>query len=352
MKKLTGALIGCGAIAREHLAAVRELENVEMIAVCDLSEARAESTAERYGIPHWYTRHDLMLREHQPNLVHITAPPATHVPLSLYCLSAGLNVLCEKPVTTRRDDFGALKTLAEQKRCYLLENQNLRYHSSIRRIQDLSTSGALGDLLDVQIFFSLNLVGRASPYIDRNVLHFGVTLPGGVIGDFLTHIAYLAYVFAGPATDVRTIWSKRAKDTPLPWDEFRGFIKGERAPAYVGFSGNSELNGYWVKITGTRGVVETNLLEPPRLTLRRWRKGEAALASLADGISEARDVFRSTVSAFSRKLGGVSSYDGLPEMIGETYRALAANESQPISLTEMENTIELVSRLASSESML
>jgi hypothetical protein len=179
-----------------------------------------------------------------------------------------------------------------------------------------------------------------------------LALQGGVIGDFLTHIAYLVCLFTGCVEHVHTIWQKRSNDTPLQWDEFRGFIKGERAPAFVAFSGNSELNGYWVKLTGTHMVAETNLLEPPRLVLRRRRKGEAALGALVDGLSEARDVFRGTLGAFWRKLGGVSSYDGLPEMVAQTYRALAANEPQPVSLADIERTTELVDRFASPESML
>jgi len=78
MKKLKGALIGCGAIAREHLAAVQELNDVEMAAVCDISAARAEATAERFGIAHWYTSHDQMLSEHQPIWsISRRRPPAT-----------------------------------------------------------------------------------------------------------------------------------------------------------------------------------------------------------------------------------------------------------------------------------
>ena len=50
MGKLTSVLIGCGAIAREHLAALASLKNVEVAAVCDLSAARAEATAERFRI--------------------------------------------------------------------------------------------------------------------------------------------------------------------------------------------------------------------------------------------------------------------------------------------------------------
>jgi predicted dehydrogenase len=352
MKKSTAVLIGCGAIAREHLAAVQELKDVKMAAVCDLSAARAEATAERFGIASWYSDYARMLNEHQPDLVHITAPPSSHFPLAKDCLSRGLNVLCEKPITIEYEEFKILKQLATEKHCFLIENQNLRFHSSIKRIQDLVKSEKFGDLIDVQIFFSLNLIAAGSPYIDPNVSHFGMSLRGGVIGDFLTHIAYLAYLFVGPVIDLRTIWLKRTKHTPLPADEFRGFIKGERAPAYVGFSGNSQLSGYWIRITGTQMYAEANLLEPPRLTLRHFRGGEPALASLADGFIEAGDVLRGTTAAFWRKLGGVSSYDGLPEMISQTYQALAKNDSQPVPLDEIDHVAQLVDHFTKLDSKL
>jgi predicted dehydrogenase len=341
MKKSTAVVIGCGAIAREHLGALQDQDDVEVLAVCDLSAARAEATAERFGIASWHTDYEQLLERVRPDLVHITTPPSSHFPIAKNCLARHLNVLCEKPITVDYEQFKELRRLAEENGCIFLENQNLRFHSSIMRIQDLLNSGKFGDIVDVQIFFSLNLVGPGSPYIDPNASHFGMSLRGGVIGDFLPHIAYLTYLFTGPVLDLRTIWMKRTKDTPLPSDEFRGFVKGERAPAYVGFSGVSNVNGYWIRVTGTQMYAETNLLEPPRLTLRRHRNGEPALASLVDGIAEARDTFRGTVAAFWRKLGGTSSYDGLPEMIRQTYRAVAAKQPQPIPLVEIDHVAQL-----------
>ena len=47
------ALIGAGQIARQHLACLKTLPGVELAAVCDLSAATAEATAERYGIGAW-----------------------------------------------------------------------------------------------------------------------------------------------------------------------------------------------------------------------------------------------------------------------------------------------------------
>ena len=288
MKKSTAVVIGCGAIAREHLGALQEMKDVEVLAVCDLSPTRAEATAERFGVATWHTDYEHILDTVRPDLVHITTPPSSHFPITKNCLARKLNVLCEKPITLDYRQFAELKKLAEENGCIFIENQNLRYHSSILRIQDLIKSGEFGDVIDVQIFFALNLVGQGSPYTDPNAPHFGLSLRGGVIGDFLPHIAYLTYMFAGPVADLRTLWTKRNPATPLPSDEFRAFVKGKRAPAYVGFSATSDVNGYWVRVTGTRMAAEANLLEPPRLTLRRFRPGEPALASLRDGLAEGR----------------------------------------------------------------
>jgi predicted dehydrogenase len=349
MRKLIGVLIGCGQIAREHLAAVSELEHIEIVGICDLSPARAEAMAERFAIAKWFTDHRQMLAQIRPDLVHITTSPAAHFPIARECLTAGLNVLCEKPVTLEYHQFKELRLLAAANGCMLMENQNLRFHSSIRRIIGLLDSGALGDLLEVQVCISLNIVGSGSPYVDRNSPHFGLNLRGGVIGDFLPHIAYLAHMFTGSISDVRTIWRKRVAGSPLPADEFRALLKGERANAYVSFDGNAAPNGFWIRATGTRMHVEANLFEPPRIIARRSRNGEPALMSLADGLSESRDVLRGSVGGFWRKLAGVSSYDGLPEFIADVYRSLEAKEPQPIPLDEIDEIAGLVDRFTRPE---
>src|ERR1022692_4132187 len=120
-QKLTGVVIGCGTIAREHLAAVAELKNVEIAALCDLSAARAEATAERFGVSTWYTSHEQLLADIEPDLVHITTPPNSHFPISSHCLSAGLNVLCEKPIALDYSMFQILKAQAIDNGCLLME---------------------------------------------------------------------------------------------------------------------------------------------------------------------------------------------------------------------------------------
>jgi predicted dehydrogenase len=346
MGKLTGVLIGCGAIAREHLSVSAELDNVEIAAVCDISAARAEAAAERFGIKRSYTSHRDLIADLQPDLVHITTPPASHFAIAKDCLTAGLNVFCEKPMTVRYSDFCTLKQLAQDKRRMLMENQQNRFHSSVQRIEGLIRSGELGDVIEVQIFLSLNITGPDSPYVDQNAPHFGLTLSGGVIGDFLPHIAYLVYMFTGKIVDVHTGWTKHKSDSPLPADEFRGMIKGERTTAYVSFSGNAQPDGFLIRVVGTRMRVEANLFEPPRLVIKRSRSGEPALMTLVDGIVESRQVLAGSIAGFLRKLGGTSSYDGLKEMIAKTYRTIELHEPQPIPLDEIDEIVHLVERLS------
>jgi predicted dehydrogenase len=349
MTKLTSVVIGCGTISREHLGALSELPNVHVAAVCDLSAARAQATAERFGITKWYSSYEILLADVRPDMVHITTPPSSHFPIARACLSAGLNVLCEKPITTDYQQFCLLKQQVKERRPLLLENQNYRYHSSVRRLQDLVVSGVMGDLLDVQIFLSLNILSADSPYMDQNVPYFGMALPGGVIGDFLTHLAYLAYMFTGSVSDLRTAWLKHTAGSMLTADEFRAFIKGKRATAYVAFSGNAQPDGFWLRLIGTRMHAEANLFEPPRITLRCLRSGEPALTRLIDGFVEAGDVLYGTTAAFWRKLGGVSSYDGLREFIASVYDALESKQPPPISLTEIDETVYLVERFSKTE---
>jgi hypothetical protein len=64
--------------------------------------------------------------------------------------------------------------------------------------------------------------------------------------------------------------------------------------------------------------------------------------TLIDGIVESRDTLWGSAAGFWRKIGGTSSYDGLPELIARTYRTLELRQPQPISLDEIDDAARLV----------
>jgi predicted dehydrogenase len=327
------------------MAALQQLKNVRVAAVCDISPARAEAMAERFGVGVWHTDHRRLLDGPKLDLVHIATPPGAHVALASDFLSSGCNVLCEKPLAPRLQDVVALKRLAVDNQKILIENQQFRRHSSVRRLLELVASGELGDVLEAHVCICLDITSEGSGYTDRNVPHFGMGLPGGVIADFLPHMVYLARMFVGPTSSASSIWRKHARGSPLAADEFRGFLDGERATGYLSFSGNAKPDAFLLRLVGTRMRVETNLFEPPRLVMKKARRGEPALMTLVDGLAESKAVFSGSFGGLYRKLGGRSSYDGMREFIGEVYDAVEKGTPPPVTMDEIEELSALIDRL-------
>jgi len=56
MKKVAKVgVIGAGGIAKNvHLPSLAEIENANVVALCDLVEDKAKALAEKYSIPHTY----------------------------------------------------------------------------------------------------------------------------------------------------------------------------------------------------------------------------------------------------------------------------------------------------------
>jgi predicted dehydrogenase len=339
---LTAAIIGAGSMAREHISSLRRLGNVNITTVCDLSEARAEATAERYGIEKWYLDYEVMLRETRPDIVHIVTPPETHFRIARAALAENINVFCEKPIASTYQEFKVLRELATRVGRLLVENQNYRFHTSVVRMKELFAHGMIGEITDIQVFIGLRMFGADE---ERPALE---NLKGGIIGDFLPHIAYLSLMFLGPIRDVHSVWKKLNSNSLHRADEFRGLVSGSKIFGFVGFSGNAHSNGFWLRVQGNKMAMEANLFEPPRLVIKRRRVAENALDCFLDGISESRQVMLGTFGGLWRKLAGTSSYDGLDDFISSTYLALQGRQPPPVTLDQIEEAILLVGKFTDS----
>jgi predicted dehydrogenase len=340
------ALIGTGQIARQHLGCLRELPGVEVVGVCDLSPAMAESAAERFGIPAWFTDHRRMLEEVRPDVVHVTTPPTSHYFLAMAALDAGAHVLVEKPATVTLGELETLIGRASERGRYVVEDYNYLFNDTTRTIVGLIESGEFGAVTHVEVQICLDILGKGSPFADPNAPHPCLTMAGGAIADFLTHLACLAHLFVGPHRSAHSVWSKRSpRPSPLPSDEFRALIDAERGTAVIGFSANARPDAFWLRVYGEKMQAVANLFET-RLTIDRVRKGPKPLTPLINGLHEARAVGRSAFSGLKRKLsGGPGAYNGLWELLARTYEALGSGAVPPITTQQSVEVNRLVDDL-------
>jgi len=99
-QKLLGvAVVGCG-VGRRHIAQgyQRHPDKFRLQALCDIDAARLAVVADEFSIPRRTTSFDELLRIDDIDIVDICTPATFHFEQILAALSAGKEVVCEKPL--------------------------------------------------------------------------------------------------------------------------------------------------------------------------------------------------------------------------------------------------------------
>lgn len=100
-KKFKIGIIGCGGIANgKHMPSLKQLDNCEMVAFCDIIKERAEKAAAEYGTPDAkvYTDYKELLKDDSIDICHVCTPNRSHSFITVDALEAGKHVMCEKPM--------------------------------------------------------------------------------------------------------------------------------------------------------------------------------------------------------------------------------------------------------------
>jgi predicted dehydrogenase len=350
--ELRAGVIGTGRIAVQHLSCLHRLAGARTVAVCDLSPARAEAAAARWGVPAWYGDHRRLLAEEAPDVVHVTTPPDSHLPLALDALAAGAHVIVEKPAALDVAGVDELLETAQATRRHVVESYTYVFGDQVQRLLALRSSGAMGDVVHVDVSLALGILDAGSAYADPNVRHAALDLPGGAISDFLTHLASLAVAFAGPHRGLTSVWRRRCAGAVDTNDELRALIDAEEATATLSFSANARPEGFRLRVDATRLHAVANLFET-RLTVERARDIPRPLETMVNGLAESRDVGVAAVDGLLRKLGGgPGSYRGLWTLIERMYSAISQGHSPPVAPEQIRSVNRLVADLVAEESRL
>ena len=98
-KRIRAGLIGCGGISRQHIGALMQMDNAEIVAVCDITPARLAAAAAQTGAEPMEDWTKLVARD-DIDIVHVLTPHYLHAPMAIAALKAGKHVLTEKPMAS------------------------------------------------------------------------------------------------------------------------------------------------------------------------------------------------------------------------------------------------------------
>lgn len=111
MRTYKVALVGAGGIAAIHADNLARVKGrVELVAACDVDQARLTAFSDQHGILGRYQDLTQLLAEAKPDIVHLCTPPMLHIDQAIECLEAGVHVLSEKPPALNLADFDRLNT--------------------------------------------------------------------------------------------------------------------------------------------------------------------------------------------------------------------------------------------------
>jgi predicted dehydrogenase len=161
MAPLRVAIAGTGNIARAHARALAAVTaaggpgDAALVAVMDVDESQLNSFGTEFGVRETYLHLTDLLSQGRPDLVHVCTPPATHYPLALGCLRAGVSVLVEKPPTISLREFdqlaaaqggatGARGAATVEGPPWFATVFQHRFGSGQRRLRALAADGVLG----------------------------------------------------------------------------------------------------------------------------------------------------------------------------------------------------------------
>jgi predicted dehydrogenase len=145
---IKAAIVGTGFIGPAHLEALRRLPNVEVVALCEVTQELANDKAKQLGIPRAYIFDD-MLKQADIDVVHICTPNFLHYAQAKAVLEAEKHVICEKPLAISIPEAEELVKIASQTGLVNAVHFNLRYYPMVRQMKTMREKGELGEVYSV-----------------------------------------------------------------------------------------------------------------------------------------------------------------------------------------------------------
>jgi len=206
-----GVLLGLGGIARSgHLPAFQADPTVaSRLRIVGIVDDAPNAPASFDGIP-LFSRPERVADLGPVDFIDICTPTSSHLELSLWGLSQGYHVLCEKPVALNRAEAARLAAAALDAGRVVMPCHQYRFNPVWRRLKQWLDDGVIGRwyLAEFRVYRMAADAGAGSdavPWRGRRA-----DGRGGVLLDHGTHLVYELLDVAGPPQSVRG-WTGRLR---------------------------------------------------------------------------------------------------------------------------------------------
>lgn len=132
MKKIKVGVVGVGYFGQFHAEKYARMEGAELVGVADMDGSRAREVAERCRTQPFSRYTDLFQKV---QAVSVAVPTPFHYSITKECLSEGIDVLLEKPISSTLEEADQLISLAQSKGLILQVGHLERFNGALSGIE-------------------------------------------------------------------------------------------------------------------------------------------------------------------------------------------------------------------------
>lgn len=136
-------LIGVGGISKAHISAWNAMEDVELVALCDVRPEQMEN----HPGPRHYACFEAMLEQEKLDILDICLPTYLHAEYSIKAMEKGIHVICEKPISLNAEDVRRVYSVAHKNNVKFMVAQVLRFWPEYELLKEIYDSQKYGKLL-------------------------------------------------------------------------------------------------------------------------------------------------------------------------------------------------------------
>lgn len=255
MKTMRVGYIGAGNISGQMAETIARMSEVENYAVAARDPERAREFAERWGFSRAYGSYEELLADPDVDLVYVALPHSHHHRWTIAALEAGHHVLCEKAFAANERQAREMIECARERGLLLAEAIWTRYMPSRKMIDEIVSSGEIGEVTTV----AANLGYR----VDGNARMTDPALAGGALLDLTVYPLNFASMVLG--NGIRRIAASMVPAATGVDGQDNVMIEYESGQMASLFSTMYAMTDREGQILGTKGFVTVENINNPQV---------------------------------------------------------------------------------------
>jgi predicted dehydrogenase len=249
------ALIGFGLGGRVfHAPLIEAVPDLQLVMIVTSDPERQASARGRFPAARVADKPDAVWdAADDHDLVVVSTPNSSHVPLGLRALESGLSVVIDKPLAATADDGRTLANAAAERGLLLSVFQNRRWDADFLTVRRLLEQGTLGP---IHRFESRYERWRPTPKEDAWRERGAPEEAGGLLFDLGSHIADQAVQLFGKPTHVYAEVDRRRPGVEVDDDVFIALSHRDGVRSHLWASVLAATLGPRFRVLGMQGAFE------------------------------------------------------------------------------------------------